>query len=791
MKYLNKFSDKASYEAWKRGESFIKPSLNLTNGGEMMYDYDPHFRAKYLFGDSNDISTNLTQCGNIFESLKINGVEYSDGNVQVEGNSRKYGSQGEIVYHEMTYNSNVCGASEFNWRSYAIPFNSTFTFQIIEPIDDISNILVGAFSFMNKPQLIPQTDLLVIDSGQQIFSFGYGDMAYLISSLELCGAYVCVVVQNQSSGEYYTVKIQSQTISGELKNGTPYSCTNGDFQLSGTTLISPTDKYVSGDNCCVTVRTSAETSAYGVLIHLMDADKTTITFSTDELYQTFGIQFDNVSKSIVIPNDVVFYAQTTESAPVKGGRMVFALIDMSNSANTISSTTEVILPSEVTYTYEEFDILENNTVSNANEWNGVVFSTDIPLRKNGAWVVCNGYVDGDESNLPYFYICNDEDLIIEDNTYQFSEIGINNINTYFENLNCTSIDCFPSYDMVVLSWISRNGMNQNMILTFKSYYALPYYISDIQITGGAPQIIKATDIVSTDDELPYELNVIGRISDKVNFIPKEGFKDTCLDSVIIQEGIETIQAKAFYNCPKMRHAWLPSTMKSIGNEGFMGTIKEQSCFGLDNVKTIGRDVFGDIVEQLPFEFVDLGLPSGLKWATYNVGATKPEESGLYFAWGETQGYTELTDEKQFSGVDYKWSADADGTTMTKYNETDGLTTLESADDAATAVYSGCRMPTSGECQELTANTTSAWTTVNGVSGVSLTSKSNGNSIFIPVSGLYADGYGANVGEVAYLWSSSLSSSDVENTYIIYFSSDGVNVEYFFRFIGIPVRAVKE
>ena len=82
--------------------------------------------------------------------------------------------------------------------------------------------------------------------------------------------------------------------------------------------------------------------------------------------------------------------------------------------------------------------------------------------------------------------------------------------------------------------------------------------------------------------------------------------------MIIQEGIETIQAKAFYNCPKMRHAWLPSTMKSIGNEGFMGTIKEQSCFGLDNVKTIGRDVFGDIVEQSPFEFVYLGLPSGLK-----------------------------------------------------------------------------------------------------------------------------------------------------------------------------------
>jgi hypothetical protein len=107
-----------------------------------------------------------------------------------------------------------------------------------------------------------------------------------------------------------------------------------------------------------------------------------------------------------------------------------------------------------------------------------------------------------------------------------------------------------------------------------------------------------------------------------------------------------------------------------------------------------------------YEWVDLGLPSGLKWAAWNVGATKPEEFGWYFAWGESQGYTGITNEKQFSYVDYTLCDS--GYVMTKYNKTDGLITLEAADDAVYATDNTCRMPTADEMRELTANTTSAW-----------------------------------------------------------------------------------
>ena len=192
-----------------------------------------------------------------------------------------------------------------------------------------------------------------------------------------------------------------------------------------------------------------------------------------------------------------------------------------------------------------------------------------------------------------------------------------------------------------------------------------------------------------------------------------------------------------------------------------------------------------------YEWVDLGLPSGLKWAAWNVGATKPEEYGLYFAWGETQGYTGITDEKGFYWEDYKWSSDAESTAMTKYNATDGLTTLEAVDDAATATDSSCRMPTKEDMEELKANTTSAWTQVNGVNGVSLTSKVNGNSIFLPAAG-YCSGYmHIEANKYGVYFSSSLHDEYLYSSFTIYFNSRGYGVGDSHRYEGYPVRAVKE
>ena len=196
-----------------------------------------------------------------------------------------------------------------------------------------------------------------------------------------------------------------------------------------------------------------------------------------------------------------------------------------------------------------------------------------------------------------------------------------------------------------------------------------------------------------------------------------------------------------------------------------------------------------------YEFVDLGLPSGLKWASTNVGAENPEDFGLYFAWGETQGYSGITDTKKFKWRDYELCGGSDST-FTKYNNissygtVDNLTTLEQVDDAAYISDKTCRMPKKSDFEELIANTTSTWETLNGVYGRRFTSKTNGNSIFVPAAGYCYSGSVYYVGSDGYLWSSSLYESYSRLAWFLSFISDNVIVDGSFdRYFGLSVRAV--
>jgi len=175
------------------------------------------------------------------------------------------------------------------------------------------------------------------------------------------------------------------------------------------------------------------------------------------------------------------------------------------------------------------------------------------------------------------------------------------------------------------------------------------------------------------------------------------------------------------------------------------------------------------------QFVDLGLPSGLLWATCNVGADTPEGYGNYFAWGETQQ----------KNTSYNWSnylyCTGDGFSLTMYCDysyygyngfTDDLTTLLPEDDAATANWGdGWRMPTKAEFEELRSYTTSlgGLTTQNGVYGLRFTA-SNGNSLFLPAAG-YRDDNGLNDADSrCYYWSSSLYTESQPNFAWGYFYS---------------------
>ena len=193
-----------------------------------------------------------------------------------------------------------------------------------------------------------------------------------------------------------------------------------------------------------------------------------------------------------------------------------------------------------------------------------------------------------------------------------------------------------------------------------------------------------------------------------------------------------------------------------------------------------------------YEYVDLGLPSGTKWATCNVGAFKPSDAGLYFQWGDTKGYTKEqvgtgNGQKKFSWTDYKWNPNGDGKTFTKY--TNPGDTLELEDDAAHINMGGdWHIPTPDQIKELTANTTSTWTTQDGVNGRLFTS-SNGKSIFIPAAGSAWNGSVQSSGGRGYVWSSVLNTNDVNIGQYLGFFSGFVYLGDFNRYLGLSVRGV--
>ena len=183
----------------------------------------------------------------------------------------------------------------------------------------------------------------------------------------------------------------------------------------------------------------------------------------------------------------------------------------------------------------------------------------------------------------------------------------------------------------------------------------------------------------------------------------------------------------------------------------------------------------------------------MKWAKCNVGAEKETDAGLYFAWGETTGYTasQVGTDKQFSWSDYKYENSSSN--LTKYNQSDGKTVLESTDDAASQIMGGdWRMPTQDDIQELIDNTTSEWTTINGVNGYKFTHKTDTSKyIFIPAAGGCSNGSVGNVGGYGNVWSSSLGTSNPGNAWYLYFGSGYCNVNGYSRCYGQSVRGVRK
>jgi len=204
------------------------------------------------------------------------------------------------------------------------------------------------------------------------------------------------------------------------------------------------------------------------------------------------------------------------------------------------------------------------------------------------------------------------------------------------------------------------------------------------------------------------------------------------------------------------------------------------------------------------QIVDLGL--SVKWASFNLGASKPEGYGLYYQWGDTQGYgSDVSDGKYFNwqdtngNISYKW-CNGSYSNLTKYNTKsdngtiDNKTTLEMDDDPARVSLGGnWRMPTGDELKELLdrSNCSWTWSTINGVNGYLVQSLKDGytdNSIFLPASGYRYNNKVDRVGVDGHYLSSSLHTGPA-SSWGAYFYQNYISNTNAVRCYGRSIRPV--
>ena len=211
------------------------------------------------------------------------------------------------------------------------------------------------------------------------------------------------------------------------------------------------------------------------------------------------------------------------------------------------------------------------------------------------------------------------------------------------------------------------------------------------------------------------------------------------------------------------------------------------------------DAGGVSPDGITYEYIDMGL--SVKWATFDIGATKVGEYGKYFQWGDVIGYTAEqvgsgTGQKYFGWDDYKY-CNGSYNTLTKYNTdsnygtVDNKTVLEPSDDAATAnMGKGWRMPTLAEYQELINACNQTWESDGTKSWRTFTLKTDETKqlVFL-TSGFGGNGRVTDQGSRGYFWSSSLDTSYPSDGHNLGVLSGYGNMYSNDRYLGLCVRGV--
>ena len=288
------------------------------------------------------------------------------------------------------------------------------------------------------------------------------------------------------------------------------------------------------------------------------------------------------------------------------------------------------------------------------------------------------------------------------------------------------------------------------------------------------------------------------VTDEVNPVTSVTLNKTTLNLVVGKS--ETLTATvAPANATNKTVKWTSSNT-SVATVSSSGLVTAMSA-GTATITASARDGYGaydqctvTVTPPEP-EAVDLGM--SVKWATYNVGATAPEQYGNYYAWGETTtkssydwgNYTFRTGGSTYSDLKFsKYNS------LSGYGTVDNKKVLDLTDDAARTTWGGTwRMPTREEFDELSDNCTWEYTSINGVYGQKLTSKMPGYTdkwIFLPAAGRKDGSNSVNVGSRGYYWTSSHSVGWADKAYEQFFNSSDKYITVLEHYFGITVRPVR-
>lgn len=317
------------------------------------------------------------------------------------------------------------------------------------------------------------------------------------------------------------------------------------------------------------------------------------------------------------------------------------------------------------------------------------------------------------------------------------------------------VDSSFNYQGVYIHDANSNEISYTEVVHEDNTVTIQFVMPDTDVDVQASYVASysITVVESQNGTTNVQSTAIANEEVAISFVPNTGYTDSPTITIInVTTGEE-----------------LPYSVSKVGDVTFVMPESDVNITTIFNSISIG-------------EAVDLGLPSGLLWANMNIGATAPEEYGNYYAWGETE--TKDT----YTWDNYKYGTQDN---LTKYNATDGLTILDAGDDAATVNWGGTwRMPTNKELTELADNCTWLWTTMNGVNGYSVRSKTNSNSIFFPAAGLRILSDLSSVGSYGRYWSSSLDTNNLDRAPHLGFYSEGKAYGYSLRNYGFSIRPVK-